>query len=84
MRCWRRRCGWQSGKARRAIPEDLRDVDDLLLKAIGDVRSGALEPMRAHAMANLALPYSSVFEDGDVERRIAEIESILKERDEAA
>lgn len=67
-------------RARKAIPEDLRDVGDLLLAAIADVQAGTLETGRGNAVANLARAYVSVFQYGDVERRFAEIEAKLREK----
>ena len=62
------------------MPKDLLDVGDVLLRAIRGVERGDVEPSAANALANLARAYVAVAESGRFERRIAEIEALLKER----
>ena len=67
-------------RARRAIPEDLQDVANVLLEAIYAVRAGTLESSAASALSSLARSYVAVYESGLVESKIADIERRIAER----
>lgn len=65
-------------RARKAMPADLRDVGDLLLEAMRDVRAGSLTPATAHALAALSRAYVGVHEVAATDARLSQIEEMLK------
>ena len=73
----------KAARARKAIPEDLRDVGDLLLQAINEVKTGDLEPTKATAMAPLTWAYVTVYEAGLVESKLKDIEARLDQKVDA-
>lgn len=66
-----------------ALPEDLKDTANVLYRTLGALERGDMEPARATAIATVARAIVAVFETGDAERRISEIEKLLTERDAA-
>ncbi len=80
---WERAGGKGKSNARRAakrLPADLHDTLQTLYRTLGSLESGEMEPARATAVASVCRAIVAVFEMGDAERRIAEIEAILKEQ----
>ncbi len=80
---WERAGGKGKSNARRAekrLPADLQDTLQSLYRTLGSLESGEMEPARATAMASVCRAIVAVFEMGDAERRIADIEAMLKER----
>ena len=79
---WRRRGGVsRSNRARatKALPADLMSMPELqgaLCRALRRVESGELEPGRANAMAALARAITSVVEAGEVQDRLAALETV--------
>ena len=83
---WRAKGGAQSSnasRARKALPKDLQDVRDALLRALAGLEEGTVDPRRASAMAAVARAVCHVQEVGDLERRLATIEEELKREEEA-
>lgn len=72
-----------AARARKAIPADLRDVGDLLLQAIHDVKTGDLDVGKATAMASLTRAYVTVYEAGLVESRLKDIEARIEAKADA-
>lgn len=73
----RRKGGQNSGnvvRAARRIPKDMADLVKRLLEAVDAVESGALDHRRATAMASLAGAVVRVYETGELEQRLAELE----------
>jgi hypothetical protein len=76
----RRRGGAASSKvhrARKLAPPLLRDVFDVLMKALEEVHSGVLEPQRAQAMASVARAAVSTLTAGELEQRIRDLEEMM-------
>ncbi len=77
---WRKRGGERRSnraRARAALPQDLRDVQDALYRALAAVEGGELEPPRANAMSALARAIVAVQQVGDIEQRIAALEAAI-------
>ena len=86
------RAGWRAkggehrsnaARARKALPQDLADVRDALLRVLVGLEEGDVDPRRATAMAAVARAVCHVQEVGDLERRLATIEEELKREQEA-
>jgi hypothetical protein len=72
---WRRKGGRGKSNVRRAakrLPEDLHDVQLVLLRTLQGIEDGTLEPKRAQALAAVARAFCTVHEKGELERRLAE------------
>jgi hypothetical protein len=69
-----------ASRAAKRLPADLQDTLQTLYRALAALESGEMEPARASAMASICRAIVSVFEMGDAERRIQEIEQMLKEK----
>ncbi len=83
---WRAKGGAERSNARRAgkaLPRDLQDVRDALLRALSGLEAGEVEPRVAGAMAAVARAVCHVQEVGDLERRLTEMEVELKREQEA-
>ncbi len=77
----RRRGGENKANVVRAgkhIPRDMKELARRLLKAIDEVHRGEFMPDQARAMASLAGAVCRVYEAGEVEQRIAELEARLE------
>ncbi len=61
-------------KLQRLLPDDLRQIWDLLLKSIFEVYDGSLPPTRAMAISSLAGTAIRVVEASDVESRLRFLE----------
>lgn len=61
------------------MPEDLRGVGDMLLRAMRDVEAGDLKPEQANSLANLARSYVTIYDAGAAESRLARIEDAIAE-----
>ena len=75
---WRREGGRSKSNVRRAakhFPRDLQDVQSALLRAVQGIEDGTLEPQRAQALSSLARALCTVHEKGEIERRVAELET---------
>ena len=86
------RAGWRAkggaersnaSRARKALPKDLADVRDALLRTLSGLENGEVEPRVAGAMAAVARAVCHVQEVGDLERRLAEMEAELRREQEA-
>ncbi len=71
-------------RAARRMPANLKDVAARLLVALEETYTGDLEPDRARAMASLAGAVCRVYEVGEVEQRIADLEARLEARPQQA
>ena len=60
--------------------EDCRDVVRLISETINQVRKGQVDPRIANAVGYLANVLVRAVEQGETERRLAEVEAILKNR----
>lgn len=69
-----------AARAAKRLPADLQDTLKTLYRALGALEAGEMEPARASAMASVCRAIVTVFEMGDAERRIAEIEALLQEK----
>lgn len=69
-----------TARARKAISADLRDVGDLLLQEINDVKTSDLEVTKATAMATLTRAYVAVYEAGLVDAKLKELEARLNSK----
>lgn len=67
-----------AARAPEGIPADLRDVGDLLLQAIHDVKAGDLDVTKATAIASLTRAYVAVYEAALVDTRLKELEQRLE------
>ncbi len=79
----RRKGGANSANTVRAgkhIPRDMKELTRRLLEAIDQVHRGELMPDQARAMASLAGAVCRVYEVGEVEQRIADLEARLETR----
>ncbi len=79
----RRRGGENKANVVRAgkhVPKDMRDLARRLLEAIDEVHRGELMPDQARAMASLAGAVCRVYEVGEVEQRIADLEARLEQQ----
>lgn len=65
-------------RLRRLMPEDLRDVFDVLKTALGEVHGGSLKPSQASAMATLATALCRVLEGSDLASRVADLEKKME------
>jgi hypothetical protein len=83
------RAGWEraGGKAKsnaaraaKRMPADLQDTLKSLYRTLAALEAGEIEPARASAMASVSRAIVAVFEMGDAERRITEIEVMLREQ----
>jgi len=63
--------------------ENCRDVVALISDTINQVRKGQLDPRIANAVGYLSAVLIKAAEQGDMEKRIAEIESLVKGRSQA-
>jgi len=59
---------------------DCRDVVDLMSETINQVRKGLIDPRIANAIGYLANVTIRAVEQGDMEGRMAELESLVKGR----
>lgn len=57
------------------LPADLKDVQGALLRALAAVEGGDLDPQRANSMAAVARAYISAWQAGELEQRVAALES---------
>lgn len=69
-----------AARAAKRLPSDLQDTLQALYRTLASLESGDMEPARATAVASVCRAIVAVFEMGDAERRIAEIERLLEER----
>jgi hypothetical protein len=60
--------------------ETCQDVVKLLSETINQVRKGEIDPRVANSVGYLANVLIKAFEQGDIEKRLAEIESIVKSK----
>lgn len=58
--------------------EDCQDIVRLLVQTINQVRKGALDPKVANSVGYLSNIALKAFEDGDLEKRLAELEIIVQ------
>jgi hypothetical protein len=82
-RAWERAGGKgksNTARAAKRLPADLQDTLKTLYRALAALEAGEMEPARASAMANVCRAIVTVFEMGDAERRIADIEAMLREQ----
>lgn len=80
---WRKEGGHSKSNVRRAakrLPRDLQDVQTVLLRAVQGIEDGTFEPQRAQALSALARALCIVHEKGEIERRVAELETQLPPR----
>jgi hypothetical protein len=63
--------------------EDCQDVVALMSETINQVRKGQIDPRVANTVGYLANVVIRAVEQGDLERRIAELEVLVKSRSEA-
>ena len=71
---WRAKGGAERSNAsrvRKALPKDLADVRDALLRTLSGLESGEVEPRVAGAMAAVARAVCHVQEVGNLERRLS-------------
>jgi hypothetical protein len=59
---------------------DCEDVVEILSETINQVRKGQIDPRVANAVGYLATVLIKAAEQGDLERRISEVEAVLKSR----
>jgi hypothetical protein len=64
-------------RAQKHVPTDLRRLVGKLTTAIEEVHAGRLEPRRAQAMASLAGALIRVYETGEMEARLDDLETRL-------
>ncbi len=62
-------------RASRHMPRSMQDLAQRLLEAVDEVRSGELDPKKATAMASLAGAAVRVYEVGQLEVRVEELEA---------
>lgn len=73
-----------ANRAAKSLPDDLKDVAQMLLAAMRDVRDGKLDPKVASALASLSNAYRGIFEVGQVDAKLAEIDARLAAAEEAS
>lgn len=71
-----------ANRAAKALPDDLKDVGQMLLTAMRDVRDGKLDPKVASALASLSNAYRGIFEVGQVDAKLSEIDARLAAAEE--
>ena len=59
----------------KAMPQDIREVTDLLVSSLTEVHDGVLSPRQGTAMAVMATSIARLVEVHDQERRLARIEA---------
>src|SRR5947208_809176 len=81
---WRARGGERTSSAARAskaLPKDLAGVRDAMLRALGKLEGGDLDPRTATAMAAVARALVALHEAGAMERQLAALEASPEWRD---
>ncbi len=68
-----------AARVQKAVPADLKELHNLLLKALKEVHEGQLDPRRATAMASLAGALVRVHEIGELVVRIEQLEGRLEQ-----
>lgn len=70
-------------RARSAMPQDVRDVSEMLLRCLAATEAGTMRPSTMTAIAAGARAYAELFKAGVMLSRVDRLESALDE-DEAA
>ena len=70
-------------RLRGLMPPRLVPVFETLEAALGEVHAGTLDPKRAQAMASLARAMVAVMTAGELEERMREVETQLRDRGSA-
>ncbi len=64
-----------AARAARRVPRDMADLVKRLLLAVDEVHRGELDPRRATAMAALGRAIVTVYEAGELQQRLTELEA---------
>lgn len=68
-----------ANRSARMLPDDLKDVGQMLLQAMRDVRDGSLDPKIAGALAALSNSYRAIYETGTLAAKLDSIDERLKQ-----
>lgn len=80
---WRQEGGRSKSNVRRAakrLPQNLQDVQHALFRAVQGIEDGTLEPHRAQALSSLARALCTIYQMGELERRVVELETQTMQR----